>query len=294
MSLNEEIQVILQGKGNKNEKAQALYKIGLRKYDVEILLHESIDKEKAASKIFRTTFGVEIECCVNRSLLTQKAQELGFNFQYEGYNHNDNMQHFKFVTDASIDGANAIECVSPILKGNKGMNDLKKACKALNAANASVNRSCGLHVHIGTKNLTEQQFSNVFANYKHLENVIDTFMAESRRANNNRYCQSLSLTNRGYIDNAKNVREVQYAMHNDRYYKINAMSYNRHKTIEFRQHQGTTDFTKIQMWVNFCTKLVGWSRNVRLTNDITSIDEIPFLTANEKEFFKNRAIALQS
>ena len=82
-------------------------------------------------------------------------------------------------------------------------------------------------------------------------------------------------------------------MNGDRYFKVNACSYSRHKTIEFRQHQGSTDFTKIKNWVNFCAKLVAWSKKNRLENEVTSIDEIPFLTKTEKNFFKSRAEVLR-
>lgn len=70
------------------------------------------------------------------------------------------------------------------------------------------------------------------------------------------------------------------------------MSYSRHKTIEFRQHQGTTDYKKILNWVMFCGKLVEWSKKNRLTANVTSVDELPFLTAAEKKFFKARIAEL--
>ena len=45
-----------------------------------------------------------------------------------------------------------------------------------------------------------------------------------------------------------------------------------HKTIEFRQHQGSTNFTKISHWVKFLGKLVEWSRSNRLTERIDRIE----------------------
>ena len=81
-------------------------------------------------------------------------------------------------------------------------------------------------------------------------------------------------------------------MNGNRYFKVNACSYSRHRTIEFRQHQGSTDFEKISNWVNFCAKLVAWSKKNVLSSEASSIDEIPFLTAKEKSFFKSRAEVL--
>ena len=85
------------------------------------------------------------------------------------------------------------------------------------------------------------------------------------------------------------VENIQRALCNDRYHKVNAESYRRHKTIEFRQHAGTTNYEKIINWVSFCGKLVIWSKKNRLTAPVASIDDIPFLTAEEKSFFKARA-----
>ena len=82
------------------------------------------------------------------------------------------------------------------------------------------------------------------------------------------------------------------AMNGNRYFKVNACSYARHQTIEFRQHQGSTDFEKISNWVNFCAKLVAWSKKNVLNSEVNSIDDIPFLTAKEKSFFKSRAEVL--
>lgn len=164
-----------------------------------------------------------------------------------------------------------------------------KGSKSLNEANAQVNRSTGLHVHIGAQKLSDRAYVNVFANYQMLERVIDTFMANSRRVNNNGYCRSLQGKDFSFCTSKNDVYEV---MDGDRYYKVNACSYMRHKTIEFRQHQGSTDFEKISNWVNFCAKLVAWSKKNRLESEVASIDEIPFLTAKEKSFFKMRAEAL--
>lgn len=86
--------------------------------------------------------------------------------------------------------------------------------------------------------------------------------------------------------------DVLNIMNGNRYYKVNACSYARHNTIEFRQHQGSTDFEKISNWVNFCAKLVAWSKKNVLSSEVSSIEEIPFLTAKEKSFFKSRAEVL--
>lgn len=285
-TLSEEIQDIKNGKGSKTMKKEALIKLGLRKHEIDIVL---ADLPKQVRESFKFTFGVEIECLVASSVMRECATRNAMPFQYEGYNHTDNNHYYKFVSDSSIRGENPIECVSPVLTGKVGMKSLENCCKALNEANAQVNVSTGLHVHIGAQNLSDEAYVNVFKNYQKLERVIDTFMACSRRANNSQWCMTIQGLDYSNCITKYSVRNV---MRNNRYYKINACSYDRHKTIEFRQHQGSTDFEKISNWVNFCAKLVAWSRKNVLANEVTSIDEIPFLTVKEKSFFKNRAEAL--
>lgn len=284
-SLNKQIEDIKVANMSKAAKKAALAKLGITRYEISIIMDSVDDATNATRASF--TFGVEMECFVGRGAIRTAAERTGMAYEYEGYNHRDGHSYFKFVSDSSVRGMDdPIECVSPVLKGTSGKQALKGACKTLNTAGAQVNRSCGLHVHIGAAKLTGKQFANVFVNYGMLEAVIDTFMAPSRRDNG--YAKSV-MNVLPYIANCTSVEQVKNAMHRDRYYKVNAMAYERHKTIEFRQHQGTTDYEKIINWVSFCGKLVNWSKKNRLTAPITSIDEIPFLNASEKSFFKARA-----
>ena len=285
-TLNEEIQEIKNMKGSKAAKKEAFIKLGLRKYEIELLLSEL---PKPVREVHKFTFGVEIECLVAANLMRESATRNEMPFQYEGYNHVDNNHYYKFVSDSSIRGENPIECVSPVLTGKAGMQSLENCCKALNEAGAQVNISTGLHVHIGAANLSDEAYINVFKNYQKLERVIDTFMARSRRANNSQWCRTLQGRNFMWCTTKSDIFD---AMNGDRYFKVNACSYARHKTIEFRQHQGSTDFEKISNWVNFCAKLVAWSKKNVLSSEVTSIDEIPFLTKKEKSFFKSRAEVL--
>ncbi len=310
-TLNEQINEVLTSKKSKSAKRADLIKLGLCNLDVAVLFKlnkELVDANTPAARvrevrntlaqiIKKYTFGVEIECFnAPCSTLIDAARDNGLLIQSESYNHRDNRRYYKLVPDASIRGEYPIECVSPILKGNsRGFNSLKSCCTALNQIGAMVNKSTGLHVHIGG-GITESQYVNTFVNYFYLESVIDTFMAASRR--DAYYASALAHTNqRRNVDvsellHACTFADVFNAMHGDRYYKINCCSWQRHGTIEFRQHSGTTNYEKIQMWATFCLKLVAWSAENRLTNFVSSIDDIPFLTAAEKRYFKQRATAL--
>lgn len=280
-SLNEQIEDVKKSKLSRVEKMVALKSFGLLDREITLILNSDLPKG-VFNKRFAYTSGVELECYnANTNNLINAGVENGLEIHSEGYNHTDNKTYFKLVPDGSISGNEPNEMVSPILKGCKGLKAIENACKALNTIGARVNKTCGFHVHIGAESLTGEQYVNVFKNYQKLERVIDTFMAPSRRENNAFYCGSLLQKD---FTNCHSVLDVQDVA-NGRYYKINPLSYNRHKTLEFRQHQGTTNYKKISNWIKFCAKLVGWSRFNVLEKEVTSVNDIPFLNKAEKAFF---------
>lgn len=278
-SLNLTLEDIKKSNMSLSEKKEMCIKIGLRPRDIEILEFSGFFNEKCL------TFGVEIECNVYRDNVRRFATP-DFNFFYEGYNHTDNRSYYKFVTDGSLSGESPIECVTPILDNTKdGFKSLETCCKVLNNAGASVNRSCGLHVHVGISDYSGKEIANIYKNYQKLEMLIDSFMAPSRRGNTNGYAKSII----GYdYSNVATAEEIEGLMNDDRYHKVNPMAWMRHRTIEFRQHQGTVDYKKISMWVSFCCKLVEWSKKHVLENTISDINNVPFLNEEERRFFAGR------
>lgn len=240
--------------------------------------------------IAKYTFGVEIECYnADRNQLISTVTAKGLAMYSENYNHSTR-RYYKLVHDASIMGYNGVECVTPVLNGNAGFDSLHACCDALNECGARVNKSTGLHVHIGGQ-ITTQQYINTFVNYCYLEPVIDSFMAPSRRGNNNVYAKTLHYKIADILS-ATSIYEIYVALDHNRYHKLNPCSWARHHTIEFRQHQGTTDYEKISNWARFCIKLVDYSATHRLTSPPATIDDIEFLTEQEKNYFKQRAATL--
>lgn len=287
-SLNEKINDVMTSNMSSRMKQNELVKLGLQPHEVYMMLHTKA-WQTSGFDIAKLTFGIEIECYnFERADLISEAYSKGLNVRSEGYNHDDNQHYYKIVRDGSLVGENSQEVVSPILNGERGLNSLKTLCSALDRVNAKVNRSCGLHVHIGAAAMTDEHYIRVFKNYQRLESVIDTFMAFSRRDNNSRWCHSLQ----GFdFSTCRTKRDVARVLCYDRYHKVNAEAYSRHHTIEFRQHQGTTDYEKISNWVRFLTKLVDYSFKHEVTS-CNRIEDVPFLTDEEKQFFIRRRAAL--
>lgn len=288
-TIREQVEEVMNSKGSKQTKGLSLIKLGLTKFEVNMLLGSiPVIPSKRGFNANLLTFGIEIECFnILRDSLIENATRKNVNIQSQGYNHADSKEFFKIVSDCSIQGENANEVVSPILKGKSGENSLKMVCDSLNECGAKVNKSTGLHVHFDASKISDDHFVRIFKNYQKIERIIDSFMPQSRRENNNRFCKSLAGSN---FNNCETKGEVISYL-GSRYYKVNAEAYLRHKTVEFRQHSGTTEYDKIINWVNFLRRLINFSFDKEI-QECTNIETIPFLTNEEKVFFINRRTQL--
>lgn len=287
-SLSEQIDEIMVKNVSKCQKQHELLKLGLPSDEIFLLLNSKA-WQSSGFDFSRLTFGVEIECYnFARHNLMATAANKGLRVESEEYNHHDNRNYYKIVSDSSLQGENSQEVVSPILAGNSGLESLKRLCGALAEVDAKVNKSCGLHVHIGAAKMSDAHYCHLVLNYQALEAVIDTFMPVSRRANNSRWCHTLQGID---FSQCSTKRQIAAAMNYDRYFKVNAQAYGRHQTVEFRQHSGTTDYEKISHWVLFLAKLVEYSEKHTISQ-CSSIEEIPFLSEEQKQFFIGRRAAL--
>lgn len=234
---------------------------------------------------FNRRFGIEIEAYnCSRDRLARELSEAGINVTVEGYNH-ETRDHWKLVRDSSLTGSETFELVSPILEGENGLRELEKVCWVLDLCNVKVNDSCGLHVHMDAADFTMNTWKNLALSYKNIENVIDAFMPNSRR--DNYYCKSLSNISNRRILEAGTINELQAAFGNDRYHKVNLQAYSRHRTVEFRQHSGSTNFTKMSNWVLFLGRMITFAQQAKVEVG-TTLQNLPFLTEDQKIYFKLR------
>lgn len=308
--MNEQIQNILNENGTKTSKIQKLLALGLTRRQVADLVAngnygfvQNVYKRmmqsltntaaQAAATIapaidytFNRNFGIEIEAYnCTRERLARELTAVGINVQVEGYNHTDHTDHWKLVTDGSLSGNNPFELVSPILHGEQGLEELEKVCWVLDLCNAKVNDTCGLHVHMDAAEFDLSTWKNLILTYKRLEGVIDNFMPRSRR--NNHYCKALTAITENSIKHARNIGELRAAFFHNRYHKVNLEAYARHRTVEFRQHGGSTNFTKMSAWIHFLAKMITFAKQGQV-NAGTTLQNIPFLTESEKLYLKIR------
>ena len=308
--MNEQIQRILNENGTKTSKIQKLLALGLTRRQVADLVAngnygfvQNVYKRMmqgltntaaqtaatiapAIDYTFNRNFGIEIEAYnCTRERLARELTAAGINVQVEGYNHTDHTDHWKLVTDSSLSGNNTFELVSPILHGDQGLEELEKVCWVLDLCNAKVNDTCGLHVHMDAAEFDLSTWKNLILTYKRLEGVIDNFMPHSRR--NNHYCKALTAITENSIKHARNIGELRAAFFHNRYHKVNLEAYARHRTVEFRQHGGSTNFTKMSAWIHFLAKMITFAKQGQVQTG-TTLQQIPFLIESEKLYLKIR------
>tara|TARA_R110000787_G_scaffold217183_2_gene326066 strand:- start:2180 stop:3250 length:1071 start_codon:yes stop_codon:yes gene_type:complete len=238
------------------------------------------------------TFGVEIETAspIHKDQLAIKLKLLtGLSVTSERYNHTDSYTNWKIVTDSTIHTTSShpydCEIVSPILKGETGLNDLEKMLTALNDCNVKVNKSCGLHIHHDAKMLNATQMIKLSQFYTFYETALDSLMPMSRRYTNSynvpmkhRHESSTDLFERveskkalsTWIAREQNISAKEYNMSTAfsgtfrRECKLNIQrAFQSHKTIEFRHHSSTTEFAKLKNWIILTQAMMVFASNNR-------------------------------
>ena len=235
-------------------------------------------------------FGVEIETNTRRHASTI-ANEINRQFTLAGidnrceaqsYNHRD-QSIWKIVGDASISGW---EIVSPPMKGFDGLKQLKAVCKAFDVLEISVDKRCGLHVHHDAADLSGEALGKIGSLYAAFQGTINLLLAPSRR--NSWACRPLNwnvFTNDGmdkFKGDTRNsfIQKVGY----NRYASVNFQALQAHGTVEFRQHQGSVNATKIWNWVLFTQAIVETGKNLK---------GLPKVSSNHSDSRRNAFVQLR-
>tara|TARA_R110000751_G_scaffold303883_1_gene418896 strand:- start:895 stop:1974 length:1080 start_codon:yes stop_codon:yes gene_type:complete len=267
------------------------------------------------------TYGVEVEFVSEVSQVTianhlsNKFRNL--EFRGESYNH-ATVPYWKVITDSSVHGhssfRNGLEIVSPILKGKKGLKDLTKIMNELESMeNTSINKTCGIHVHVDVNDSYIKGIGNVVKLYAKQSEYIDSILAPSRRVGGSKgdqWARDLYTGvgfNRGdntnlwkLVDNCINDNEGSGTLSQvnslcselgGRYRAVNLDSYRKYGTVEFRQHGASLCAEKISNWIVFCTNLVDRAVNSnKIMKSETSFEKTFGCSKQLKKFASERAV----
>lgn len=210
-------------------------------------------------------FGIEIEfvgACQHE--VARAINATGVNCQTSYYTHRTT-SFWKIVPDSSLREIRgyAFELVSPILQGSEGLEQLLKVCEALNSVDGvTVNRSCGLHIHLDAHDLKPLHVKSLMSRYAKYEDQIDSLLPRSRR--NTQWARKINTTEQERVKGSTTLQQL--ARHN-RYFKVNLTNLTSRGAIEFRQHSGTTEFKKIANWLSFLMAFVETSKQLAGTGE---------------------------
>ena len=243
------------------------------------------------------TFGIEIETCganiptIERAL--QRAEIRGCPVKPDG--------------TPRVDAELPLPVLAPC---NFAWDYIKKICRVLEDVGASVNSSCGLHVHISnaplTDGISETRFcgdsidytdrsgryyanhaapmdfiavQDIMKRYTRQQDAVNSMFPRSRT--DNRYCTPLNTRR---IEQASTISELTFG----KFTSINLQTWSR-GTIEFRQASGTIEAAKIINWVKFLLNLVSHTVENRIeTGNRTIVTDTP-----EQPFRRGARVGVQ-
>ena len=217
------------------------------------------------------TYGIEMECFAKHgmsevaSLIKAAFATAGINHTVQSgahYHHNTNQSNrreWEIKGDGSLHNAPnnypyAMEVVSPVLKGQEGIAALKVVCDVLSQV-ATVNASCGLHVHHGFDKRNEN-LTMLARNFYKNENYFYDVLPTSRQHND--YC--MRWRDRVVWSDAEVSRvgiETWYHRNiGTRRSGLNLESLSMRNTVEFRMHSASVEFGKVKGWATFTQAFV--------------------------------------
>jgi len=125
-------------------------------------------------------------------------------------------------------------------------------------AGAKVNASSGFHVHVDAWNWDTDLMLEIAKVWAKIEvPVLWYLVSPSRRGNS--FCKRLD------VDDLIMLAEGTLS---DRYHSLNHCAFQRHKTMEFRLHNGTAEAQKAIPWVIFCLMLTSAVKQGLTSRDV--------------------------
>lgn len=203
------------------------------------------------------TFGIEIECIGLSCTQAENAlSNAGISVVNNGYTHAV-LPEWKVVPDGSLNSRNgSCEVVSPILRGQDGMNQVRTVMMILRTAGASVNVSCGMHIHLGVEHFSPQQLGNIVLAHQQWQIGFDAFITPKRQVFRSTYAGKRSFNEADglarMIARCSDNDEIKRLVGNGRrYVNLNTVSFKKYGTYEVRNHQGSLNGMNATAWIAF-------------------------------------------
>lgn len=236
-------------------------------------------------------FGIEIELFgIPRNKIAKSLQEMGIEARVAPYGM-ARTTYWRISTDSSIAGRWSAEVISPVLRGQEGLDEVRKVMVRLGAMGCKVNHSCAFHVHWNCTDFTGRNMLSLLRLYAKFERVIDYLVEYNQRGNKNQYCRSMIKDNDlswvKYLDKGHKAIDVviqfmarhptywldrfgELQERQARYHKLNIAAYASYGTVEFRQHHGTLWADEAVQWIIFTQQLINKAKQVAVSPDASA------------------------
>jgi hypothetical protein len=223
-------------------------------------------------------FGIEIETVgQTRERVAQAIQQVvggttshvGAPFSYDPWHVTDARgRTWKVVADSSLNASRdrQAEVVSPVLT-YEDLPELQEIVRALRAAGAKADSSCGIHVHVEAARFGAKGLRNLVKIVNKQERLIEHALgiSEARRA---RWCRGIDQAFLDKIEkqrprNLEDINRAWYGYHNiapihydaSRYHGVNLHNVWFRGTVEYRWFDGTLHAGKIKAYIQFVLAL---------------------------------------
>jgi hypothetical protein len=204
-------------------------------------------------------------------------------------------KYWKVERDGSVSDHNGGgECVSPILTGEDGLEEVTIAMRAIRSVGGQVDTRCGMHIHLSVDGMSSDQRATVIETLYRHHDLMDRLVAPSRR--NNHYCHKPHAAEVARWADA--MRRSGTYGHGEKYRTINVAAYPRYGTVEVRYHQGTLNGRKAGAWIRFLLAMFDTVANDEQTSiapglaALGSLADLGRLRQQDAAYLTQRAEAL--
>jgi hypothetical protein len=225
-------------------------------------------------------YGIELEVIIDRDQVTRlsdkiRAGRLPYTIKHDGSVRS---------SDYEKQGIE-IACSRP-LNYTQLERSSKALCRILRDTEASINKTCGFHLHMSNKRFYNQKnLKKIVYTWSAVEDILYSTQPKSRY--NNDFCKRVlqKYVGTGYsMPKAKSelIRELHAI---DRYYSLNLSAMGRHGTLEVRLHAGTTNSEKVLKWVELVMAIYDYALTSFDNEKVTELFNMPISDEKIKKVF---------
>ena len=218
------------------------------------------------------TFGVEFEVHSKGDYLRNNIKRLVKDLKDVSLGDGRTLfDYLRAKTDGSLDSKLGIELITTILRGDKGK-EITEQLITIISRYFDTNEKCGLHIHLGVRDFTDEELTDVYYIYQRIENYFKYYVSAKRLSN--QYCKKMKKHKVDeFIKGGKKIRDtfdgdkVEYKESykrfkgGERYCAVNFESVSQHETVEIRVMEGNLDKERIIEWLRLHLTIIEWVRN---------------------------------